>query len=154
MSLRPSTSSSAGLRVSTTPVASAVRVASVAMLLVLATPSLARAQACCAGGSAITPGRLEAHETALVGVELRAASVLGSYDSGGHYAGSPSGDTEFDLEQDIFGAVRVLGGGRGRLNRHPSIRLHRGGRVAVRPRRRAPGGRRAPHGHGARVRDG
>ncbi len=111
MSLRPSTSSSAGLRVSTTPVASAVRVASVAMLLVLATPSLARAQACCAGGSAITPGRLEAHETALVGVELRAASVLGSYDSGGHYAGSPSGDTEFDLEQDIFGAVRVLGRG-------------------------------------------
>jgi hypothetical protein len=79
-----------------------------ASLAVLATPSLARAQACCAGGSAVTPGRLEMHEMALTGVELRAASVLGSYDSAGHYAGSPSGDTEFDFEQDLFGAVRVL----------------------------------------------
>ena len=103
MSHRPSTSSKGALLGAATT--------SFVTLAVLATPSAARAQACCAGGSAITPGRLEAHEVALAGVELRAASVLGSYDSSGRYAGSPPRDTEFDFEQDIFGAVRVLGRG-------------------------------------------
>jgi hypothetical protein len=71
-------------------------------------PALARAQACCAGGSAVTPARLEMHEIALVGAELRASSVLGSYDPGGHYFASPSRDKELDFEQDLFGAVRVF----------------------------------------------
>jgi hypothetical protein len=75
---------------------------------VSAVPSRAQAQACCAGGSAVTPARLELHEDALVGAELRAGGVLGSYGPDGHYAGSPSGATEFDFEQDLFGAVRVL----------------------------------------------
>ena len=83
----------------------------VALLVVLAawaSPSRARAQACCAGGSAVTPGRLELHEDALVGMQLKAATVLGSYDPSGRYFASPPGDTEGDFEQDLFGAVRVL----------------------------------------------
>jgi hypothetical protein len=82
-----------------------------ALLVALAawgSPSRAQAQACCAGGSAVTPGRLELHEDALVGVELKAASLLGSYDTSGRYLGNPAGDTEGDFEEDLFGAVRVL----------------------------------------------
>src|SRR5882672_6744575 len=71
-------------------------------------PSRARAQACCAGGSVVTPARLELHEDALAGVQLRAASVGGSYDAAGRYISAPSGDTELDFEQDLFGAVRVF----------------------------------------------
>jgi len=82
-----------------------------ALLLALAawgSPSRARAQACCAGGSAITPGRLQLHEDALVGAELKAGTVLGMYDPSGRFVGSPSGVTEGDFEEDLFGAVRVL----------------------------------------------
>jgi hypothetical protein len=82
-----------------------------ALLLALAAwafPSRAWAQACCAGGSAVTPGRLELHEDALVGVELKAATVVGSYDASGRYVAAPAGNFEGDFEQDVFGAVRVL----------------------------------------------
>jgi hypothetical protein len=48
------------------------------------------------------------HEIALTGVELKASTVLGSYEPGGRYDGSPAHDTEQDFEQDIFGAVRFL----------------------------------------------
>jgi hypothetical protein len=68
----------------------------------------ARAQACCAGGSAITPGRLQLHEDALIGMELKAGTVLGTYDPGGRFLGSPPGVTEGDFEEDLFGAFRVL----------------------------------------------
>jgi len=78
------------------------------VLLACSWSSRAHAQACCAGGSAVTPGRLEMHEQALVGAELRAASVVGSYQVGGAYRPSPPGTPEYDLEQDVFGAVRVL----------------------------------------------
>lgn len=74
----------------------------------VAATSRAQAQACCAGGSAVTPARLELHEQALAGAELRAGGALGSYEANGHYIGSPSGDTELDFEEDLFGAVRVL----------------------------------------------
>ena len=67
-----------------------------------------QAQACCAGGSAVTPGRLEPHEDALVGAELHAASVVGSYELGGAFVASPPGTPEYDFEEDIFGAVRVF----------------------------------------------
>jgi hypothetical protein len=73
----------------------------------LAAPS-ARAQACCAGSGAVTPGRLGLHEVALVGFQAKAGSVAGSYDIGGDYVRSPPGAGELDLEQDIFGSVRVL----------------------------------------------
>lgn len=44
-----------------------------------------------------------------MGVQLHAASVFGSYRFDGRYAASTS--SEYDLEQDLFGAVRVLGRG-------------------------------------------
>jgi hypothetical protein len=44
-----------------------------------------------------------------VGVQVKAATVLGSYAQGGtRYTASPAGDTEGDFEEDLFGAVRVL----------------------------------------------
>src|SRR5450432_2748218 len=61
--------------------------AAIAVLAAWGTPSRARAQACCAGGSAVTPGRLQLHEDALVGLQVKAATVFGSYEQGG---GSPS----------------------------------------------------------------
>ena len=74
-------------------------------------PRPALAQACCAGGTAVTPGRLALHEDALIGLQLRAAAAYGSYDATGNYSRSPSGDNETDLEQDLFGAIRVAGRG-------------------------------------------
>jgi hypothetical protein len=85
--------------------------AAAACLLVLAacaTSSRAWAQACCAGGSAVTPARLELHEDFLAGVELHAGDVLGSYDVGGHAIREPAGTSELDFEQDLFGAARVF----------------------------------------------
>lgn len=70
--------------------------------------SPALAQACCAGASAVTPGRLELHEDALVGVELKAGAVLGAYQPNRQFIENPHGVGELDLEQDVFGAVRVL----------------------------------------------
>jgi hypothetical protein len=48
------------------------------------------------------------HEIALAGVQLKASTVLGSYQPGGHYAAAPAHDGEQDFEQDLFGAVRFL----------------------------------------------
>ena len=79
----------------------------VPLVLAVCWSSRAYAQACCAGGSAVTPGRLEPHEVALVGTELHAASVIGSYQIGA-YRASPPGTPEYDFEEDVFGAVRFL----------------------------------------------
>jgi hypothetical protein len=68
----------------------------------------ARAQSCCAGTGAVTPGRLALHEWALAGAQVRAGAILGSFDSSGRYASSPPGASELDYEQDLFGAVRFL----------------------------------------------
>ncbi len=76
--------------------------------MALAWSADARAQACCAGGSALTPGRLAPQEAILVGAQARAANVFASFDSDGHYATSPPGTSEVDLEQDAFAAVRFL----------------------------------------------
>lgn len=73
----------------------------------------ARAQACCAGSGAVTPGRLGLHEEALVGVQLKADDVLGSYDVAGRYL--PYSGSELDLEQDLFAAARFLGRGQAAL---------------------------------------
>jgi len=68
----------------------------------------AAAQACCAGSGLATPGRLGLHEIALVGAQARTAFVTGSYDPSGRHAPPPAGASELDLEQDVFGSVRVL----------------------------------------------
>jgi hypothetical protein len=70
--------------------------------------SSAFAQACCAGASAVTPGRLELHENELVGVQLKAGGVLGAYQTSRQFIQNPAGVGEFDFEQDVFGAVRLL----------------------------------------------
>jgi hypothetical protein len=69
-------------------------------------PARAWAQACCAGGIAVTPGRLLAHERMLVGLQLKAGLLHGSYDPGGGYLGSPSGASEEDFEEDLLASVR------------------------------------------------
>jgi hypothetical protein len=46
-----------------------------------------------------------------VGVESKAGVVVGSFDRAGRFVSNPSGFSETDLEQDVFGAVRVLRGG-------------------------------------------
>jgi hypothetical protein len=66
------------------------------------------AQACCAGASALTPGRLVMHEQALVGAQVRASLVLGSFDASGSHSSLPSGASDVELEQDLFGAVRLF----------------------------------------------
>ena len=38
----------------------------------------------------------------------RGKSVLGAFDGGGDYRGNAAGDSEWDLEQDLFGVARVL----------------------------------------------
>ncbi len=68
----------------------------------------AGAQSCCAGASAVTPGRLGLHETFLIGLQLRGATVFGSWDKAGRYAAAEPGAHEHDFEQDLFASVRFL----------------------------------------------
>ena len=68
----------------------------------------ARAQACCAGAGAVTPGRLAIHEDALVGLQLKGANAFGAFASDATYHGSPANTSEWELEQDLFGALRVV----------------------------------------------
>ena len=74
----------------------------------VASPTAARAQACCAGAGAVTPARLALHEDAAAGLQLRAATVVGSYSAAARYVPAPPGAREIDLEQSMYGAVRVL----------------------------------------------
>jgi hypothetical protein len=84
-------------------------------LAIVACGRAAHGQACCAGSAAVTPGRLALHEAALVGAQLKAADVFGSFDSGGHYLAAPPGASEVDFEQDLFGAVRLIDRGQAAL---------------------------------------
>jgi hypothetical protein len=81
----------------------------------LVVPRAACAQSCCAGSSALTPGRLALHESALVGAQVRAGYGFGSFDADGHYATNPDGASELDFEQDLFGALRFLRHGQAAL---------------------------------------
>jgi hypothetical protein len=78
-----------------------------AALLLFATwrPRRVEAQACCAGAGAVTPARLAIHEDALVGVQARVADVYGTFSDDGKYVRSAA--TQWDFEQDLFGALRV-----------------------------------------------
>lgn len=62
-------------------------------------------QACCAGGSVVTPTRLSLHEDFAAGFQLRARTNPGAFDSSGRY--SSSGGQEQILEQDIAATARV-----------------------------------------------
>src|SRR4051794_13557073 len=83
----------------------------VALSATIAAPRPARAQACCAGASALTPARLALHEDALVAASIRTTDIVGSFNPSGHYVASPAGTSELDFEQDLIGTLRVLGRG-------------------------------------------
>jgi hypothetical protein len=55
----------------------------------------------------VTPARLALHEDALVGTTLHVGGVLGNYAPDGTYTAAAPHTSEVDLEQDVFGAVRV-----------------------------------------------
>jgi hypothetical protein len=74
-------------------------------------PVEARAQACCAGGLVLTPGRLNLHESALVGVQVKGTGSIGSFDANGAFVGNPKRVAEGDFEQDLIATLRVLGSG-------------------------------------------
>src|SRR5262249_54157385 len=96
----PSRSPSAPLRrlapVLASPLASAA---------VLAAATAAHAQACCAGATALSPGRLELHESALVGLQARLSGITGSFDQRGAFIPNPRGTTEVDVEQDFIATL-------------------------------------------------
>ncbi len=77
------------------------------LLVALAAPRAAYAQACCAGSSAVTPARLGLHEDVLAGVSLKIGGVLGNYGVDGTYMPQPPHTTELDLEQDWVFAARI-----------------------------------------------
>ncbi len=85
-----------------------MRFAPVIAVALLAAPSFAHAQACCAGAAAVTPGRLSLHEDALVGIDARVTDGYGSFDPTGTFLTMPAGTSEVDLEEDVFGAIRFL----------------------------------------------
>jgi len=67
-----------------------------------ATP--ARAQACCSGGSVVTPTRLAVYEDYAVGFQTRARSNLGAFGSDGRYTAGSGGEI---LEQDLAASARI-----------------------------------------------
>lgn len=77
-------------------------------LLLIGTPRRALAQACCAGASAVTPGRLALHEDALVGLQVQAGTQHGSYDSEAHFHATPPGAAVWDFEQDLLASARLV----------------------------------------------
>jgi hypothetical protein len=96
--------------------------ATLLIVAVTANPRRALAQACCAGGTVVTPTRLAVHEDIAVGTQIRARTNPGSFDARGHY--SSSSGVEQILEQDVAASVRL--GGRGQLGAVlPMIETHR-----------------------------
>jgi hypothetical protein len=68
----------------------------------------ARGQACCAGASLLSPGRLTPHEDGLVGLEVRAGLQSGSLDVDGRFHANAAGSGEVQLAQSLVGSLRVL----------------------------------------------
>ncbi|GAC1351812.1 MAG: hypothetical protein NVSMB1_08470 [Polyangiales bacterium] len=85
---------------------SGVCVALSASIATIATTS--KAQSCCAGSTALTPGRLALHEDALVAASFRAATLIGSHDASRQYSPSPNQTSERDFEQDVIGTLRIV----------------------------------------------
>jgi hypothetical protein len=80
--------------------------ASFLVLAIVVRPPRAVAQACCAGGTIVTPTRLALHEDFAVGVQFRARTNPGSFDASGHY--SSSSGVEQILEQDLAVSARIV----------------------------------------------
>lgn len=92
------------------------------LLFALGGPRRADAQACCAGGAVVTPARLARHEDLAVGLQVRARSNGGSFDSRGQYAGT--GGEEQMFEQDLAGSFRFAERGQAGVV-VPMIETHR-----------------------------
>lgn len=68
----------------------------------------AHAQACCVAPGVAGVTRLAPGEAALVGLDARAETAVGRFDAAGRFARSAPGTRDLSLEQDVFGAVRLL----------------------------------------------
>src|SRR5262249_54255832 len=91
------------------------------LVISAARPAPARAQACCSGGSVVTPTRLAGYEDCAVGLQTRARSTLGSFGPDGRYV---SAGSEQVLEQDLAASVRL--GGRAQVGALlPMMETHR-----------------------------
>jgi hypothetical protein len=60
------------------------------------------------GGTVLTPGRLNLHKDALVGVQLRGTGAIGAFDAKGNFHPNPGGDREGDFEEDLIASLRFL----------------------------------------------
>jgi len=80
--------------------------AALALALTLAARG-AYAQACCAGGNALTPGRLPEDEWLLFGAQTIARPNMGSFDARGQWVGRPPHAQELDVEWDLFASWRT-----------------------------------------------
>ena len=78
------------------------------VLLLLLGSESAWGQACCAGGSALTPGRLALHEEAAVGISIRLTDFTSSFDAARAVVPASPGATDVELEEDVLGTLRVL----------------------------------------------
>lgn len=67
----------------------------------------AHAQACCAGGNALTPGRLPEDEWLLFGLQTIARPNMGSFGADGRWVGRPAHAQELDVEWDVYGSWRT-----------------------------------------------
>jgi hypothetical protein len=71
-------------------------------------PVTAWAQACCAGSTALSPGRLNLHESELVGLQFKGTVVTGAFGGNGSFTPQPPGTGEVDFEEDLIASLRVL----------------------------------------------
>jgi len=77
----------------------------VALVVTTASSRASWAQACCAGGTVVTPARLALHEDWAAGVQLRMRSNPGSFDAEGQYHRS-TGEEQV-VEQDVAVSARL-----------------------------------------------
>ncbi len=59
----------------------------------------------------LSPGRLELHESALVGLQTKVTGAIGSFGPDGSFSPEPKGTSEVDFEQDLIATLRVLSRG-------------------------------------------
>jgi hypothetical protein len=84
----------------------AVALAAALAALASSSPRRAHAQACCAGGTVVTPARLAPYEDWAVGLQMRARSNPGSFSSAGEYRTSAGVEQVF--EQDLAASARLM----------------------------------------------
>jgi hypothetical protein len=79
--------------------------AGAALAVLAARPQAASAQACCSGGSIVTPTRLAVYEDWAVGLQTRARSNLGSFAADGRYVAASG--VEQVMEEDLAASYRI-----------------------------------------------